>query len=193
MTAKDAYMLHALGCADGKCLMDSVDIHIYGELKNRRRNKWETEVVETRWGDRYVSPLAIKRNPEGYLLCFSFFDLKHLLDIMPSDGSYIYSSSETHSEEEGYDFVRLDQWLRFFHLCPVGFRMVGDPPKPEFVKGFHASGHLSQEDLVKVIEEIDPDIIVPIHTRHPEWLQATFEKAITIPADGKVDLRAWRS
>jgi mRNA degradation ribonuclease J1/J2 len=30
--------------------------------------------------------------------------------------------------------------------------MVGDPPKLGFVKRFHASGHLSQADLVKVIE-----------------------------------------
>jgi ribonuclease J len=33
------------------------------------------------------------------------------------------------------------------------------------VKGFHASGHLSQNDLVKVIDEINPDKIIPIHTR----------------------------
>lgn len=186
VTAKDAYMLHAMSCAEGRCLMESEAIHIYGELKSRKRIKWETEVVEVRWGDRYVSPLTIRKDPEKYLLCFSFFDLKHLLDIKPEGGSYIYSSSEAHSEEQEYDFVRLGQWLRFFNLTPRGFRMVGDPPKPEFVKGFHASGHLSQSDLVTVIEEIDPDKIIPIHTHHPEWFRATFPQTVTIPADGKV-------
>jgi ribonuclease J len=176
VTAKDAYMLHALGCADERCLMDSSPIHIYGELKNRRRIKWETEVVETRWGDRYVDPMSIRREPEKYLLCFSFYDLKHLLDVRAVGGAYIYSSSEAHSEEQEYDFVRLHQWLSFFNLAPRGFRMVGDPPKPEFVKGFHASGHLSQSDLIKVVDEIGPDKIIPIHTQHPEWFRDNFDK-----------------
>jgi len=56
------------------------------------------------------------------------------------------------------------------------------------VKGFHASGHLSQNDIVKVIEEINPDKIIPIHTQHPEWFRATFPKTVTIPADGRVNL-----
>jgi ribonuclease J len=66
--------------------------------------------------------------------------------------------------------------------------MVGDPPKPQFIKGFHASGHLSQEDLVKIVEEIDPDTIIPIHTQHPEWFKAIFLKTMTIPAEGRVSL-----
>jgi ribonuclease J len=186
VTAKDAYMLHALGCANGKCLMDTNPINVYGELKSRKRIKWETEVVEARWGDRYVSPLSIRKEPEKYLLCFSFFDLKHLLDIMPLGGSYIYSSSEAHSEEQEYDFVRLDQWLRFFSLAPSGFKMVGDPPKPQFIKGFHASGHLSQADLIKVIYEIDPEKIIPIHTEHPEWFGTISEKVLFPDSSGKV-------
>lgn len=32
--------------------------------------------------------------------------------------------------------------------------MVGDPPKPEFVKGFHASEHLSQADPVTYTVDI---------------------------------------
>ena len=188
VTAKDAYMLHALGCADGTCLMDEDSIGIYSELKSRERIKWESEVVEKRWGGRYVDPLSIRRSPEKHLICLSFFDLKHLLDIKPDGGVYIYSSSEAHSEEQEYDFQRLSQWLNFFNLTSVGFQMTSDPPKPEFVKGFHASGHLSQNDLIKVIEEIDPDKIIPIHTQHPEWFRATFPKTVTIPSDGRVNL-----
>ena len=188
MTAKDAYMLHALGCADGTCMMDEDPIGIYSELKSRERIKWESEVVEKRWGGRYIDPLSIRRSPEKHLICLSFFDLKHLLDIKPDGGVYIYSSSEAHSEEQEFDFQRLSQWLYFFNLTSVGFKMTGDPPKPEFIRGFHASGHLSQNDLIKVIDEIDPDKIIPIHTQHPEWFRATFPKTVTIPADGRVNL-----
>jgi ribonuclease J len=188
VTAKDAYMLHALGCADGTCLMDEDSIGIYSELKSRERIKWESEVVEKRWGGRYIDPLSIRRSPEKHLICLSFFDLKHLLDIKPDGGVYIYSSSEAHSEEQEYDFQRLSQWLNFFNLTSVGFQMTGDPPKPEFVKGFHASDHLSQNDLIKVIDEINPDKIIPIHTQHPEWFRATFPKTVTVSTDGRVNL-----
>jgi ribonuclease J len=54
------------------------------------------------------------------------------------------------------------------------------------MKGFHASGHLSQSDLVKVIEEINPDKIIPIHTQHPQWFRDAFEETVTIPTDGRV-------
>jgi ribonuclease J len=188
VTAKDAYMLHAIGCAEGTCAMDADPIGVYAELKSRDRIKWEKEVVEARWSDRYVDHLDIKRNPEGFILCFSLFDLKHLLDVRPSGGVYIYSSSEAHSEEQEYDFLRLDQWLRHFNLKPVGYELQGDPPKPRFVKGFHASGHLSQADLTRVIEEIDPDTIIPIHTMHPEWFSSKFDEVIKVEEGAAYDL-----
>lgn len=178
ITPKDAYMLHALGCADGKCLMDASKISIYNELRNHTRDKWETEVVSKRWGNRYVSHLTVGQDPEKYLLCFSLFDLKHLLDIKPSGGSYIYSSSEAFTEEQTFDFQRLTQWLRYFNLKPVGYTMHDE--KPYFIKGFHASGHLSQEDLIKVIDQIDPDKIIPIHTANKDWFKQQFEKTIPI-------------
>ena len=35
----------------------------------------------------------------------------------------------------------------------------------------HASGHVSKDDLVKFIELIDPDAILPVHTDNPESLE----------------------
>lgn len=35
----------------------------------------------------------------------------------------------------------------------------------------HASGHVSNSDLVKFIDMVDPDIIIPIHTDSPEKLE----------------------
>ena len=178
VTPKDAYMLHALGCADGKCLMDENNIAIYSELRNHTRDKWETEVVSKLWGDKYVSHLNINHSPEKYLLCFSLFDLKHLLDIKPHGGTYIYSSSEAFTEEQEFDFQRLTQWLRYFNLKPAGYEMQDNTP--HFIKGFHASGHLSQSDLIKVIDQIDPDKIIPVHTSNKDWFKQQFEKTITV-------------
>ncbi|MFA5868828.1 MAG: MBL fold metallo-hydrolase RNA specificity domain-containing protein [Candidatus Bathyarchaeia archaeon] len=52
----------------------------------------------------------------------------------------------------------------------------------------NASGHLSQSDLIKVVDEIDPDKIIPIHTQHPEWFKDTFSETVTIPENGVVTL-----
>jgi ribonuclease J len=49
-----------------------------------------------------------------------------------------------------------------------------------FERGLHASGHLSKEELVEVIEEIDPDRIIPVHTENPQWFAENFEKAVVM-------------
>jgi len=66
--------------------------------------------------------------------------------------------------------------------------MTGDPPKPEFVKGFYGSGHLSQNDLVKVIDEINPDKIIPIHTQQPEWFTDHFDNVSHVKNGVPIDL-----
>jgi len=186
VSPKDAYMLYAIGCAEGNCIMDNKEISIYEELKKKDRYKWETNIIKNNWNDRYVTPMEIRQDLSRYILCFSFFDLKHLLDIKPEGGSYIYSSSEAFSEEQSFDFIRLNHWLNFFGLKTYGFELKGsgDSLHPEFVKGFHASGHVSKDEVLKVIDEIDPDLIIPIHTEKPEWFKQHFDNVI-IPEEGK--------
>ncbi len=179
VTAKDAYMLHAIECVDGVCRMD--DAGIYRELKERK-DKYEELVAEEKWGDAYVDPFEIRRNPESYILCFSFHDMKHLLDIKPDGGAYIYSSSEAFSEEQEFDFLRLYNWLREFNLKVYGFKMVLKDGRlaPEFVRGYHASGHASKGDLRWIIEQVDPDVIIPVHTTNHEWFVGNFEGVVVL-------------
>ncbi|MDP2954308.1 MAG: MBL fold metallo-hydrolase RNA specificity domain-containing protein, partial [Chloroflexota bacterium] len=33
---------------------------------------------------------------------------------------------------------------------------------------FHASGHASGPELIEMVREIRPQILIPIHTEHPE-------------------------
>ncbi|RUM33142.1 MAG: ribonuclease J [Archaeoglobus sp.] len=183
VTAKDAYMLHAVECVDGICRMENVGI--YHELRDKR-NKWEELVVRKRWEEKYVDPSDISRNPENYILCFSFYDMKHLLDIKPNGGSYIYSSSEAFSEEQEFDFQRLYNWLQEFGLRIYGFEMVLEGGKfvPSFIRGYHASGHASKSDLRWIIEQVDPDVIIPVHTENPEWFVENFENVVVL-GDGE--------
>jgi ribonuclease J len=186
VTAKDAYMLHAIGCSGNGCIMEDRKVRIYRELKNPSRCKWEDEVVRGLWGEKYVDPGAISKQPGDYILCFSFYDMKHLLDIKPHGGTYIYSSSEAFSEEDTFDFIRLGRWVDFFGLKTYGFKIVdeGHSVKPVFEWGFHASGHASREEIESTIVEIDPDVLVPVHTQAQDWFKEKFENAVT-PDEGK--------
>jgi ribonuclease J len=169
VTAKDVYLFLALSCTDMPCPLDRMKI--YYELKDRRNAKWETEVVMKQRQDQYIDGATIAKNPGHYILCFSFFDMKNLLDIKPDGGTYIYSSCEAFSEEMEFDFKRLAEWLKFFKFDVKGFGLCveGDTITPVFDAAFHASGHASPEDIAWVVDTIDPDIIIPVHTENPAW------------------------
>jgi ribonuclease J len=174
ITAKDYYMLHALACADG--IDRTGDLRIYAELTDHSRRKWEGEVVQERAPERYCSHEEISRNPGGFILCFSFFDLKHLLDIRPAGGTYIYSACEAFSEEMAIDFVRLAKWLNYFGIIPCGFSYDGKTLS--FDPRYHASGHASGDDLAWVIDRIDPDILIPVHTGNQAWFAGSWDQTV---------------
>ena len=178
VTAKDAYMLKALECADGTDRMK--DKRVYFELK-AQKDEWEKYVLEL-YDDKIADPAEISRAPENFILCFSYYDVKHLLDIMPESGTYIYSSSEAHSEEEQFDFLRLHNWLKLFNFDVYGFRVEGG--EVFFEKGFHASGHASSKDLIEAIEIVDPDVIIPVHTERAEWFVEHFGKRVKMIREG---------
>jgi ribonuclease J len=176
--AKDVYLLHALECADGICRYRPVGI--YRELTDQTKRKWETEVVEPNAGEQYVSHTEIRNNPDQYILAFSFFDMKHLLDISPPPGAtYIYSSCEAFSEEMEIDFVRLAHWLDRFGIRSFGFSL-NDQGKPVFDPAYHASGHASREDLAWVIDQVDPEMIIPVHTLLSAWFVEQFEGVVRV-------------
>jgi ribonuclease J len=175
--AKDLYMLHSLQNICWSCLTEGLGI--YNEITDRSRRKWEQEVVASHYADRYVSHDSIRDSPEEYILCFSFFDMRHLLDIKPEGGAYIYSACEAFNEEMEIDFRRLWQWLRRFGIISRGFSLDG---KGEliFERRYHASGHAPGEDIAWAIEQIDPDVIVPVHTEAEEWFAESFDNVVAV-------------
>jgi ribonuclease J len=162
VTKKDAYYLRSIQSVDGEDRLGRMAV--YGQLKVKESGA-EGAACDT-LDSELVDPRDLAGSPEKYLLAFSFYDLGNLLDIKIKGGMYIYSSSEAYNEEQIIDFRRLANWLSLFRLEVKGFAMVGDPghEKPVFVTGYHASGHASTEDLRHIIERIDPDRVIPVHT-----------------------------
>ena len=175
--AKQMFLLRALEQVDG--INRTTDMLVYDVYK-ATQNYWEKNFLLNHVN--YIEPSIIADNPEKYILCFSLYDINQLLDIKPKNGAYIYSSSEAFEEESEFDFIRLNNWLKHFKFEVHGFEMIKKKGvfKPEFTKGFHASGHASKSDLIRAIETIDPDYIIPVHTENPQWFKENFENTVLL-------------
>lgn len=160
---KDAYLLEAMHLASAQRVPDILncpDILVYEDPKAALR-PWERELRE-RYGARVVGADNVRAQQGECILCFSFWDVNDLIDIEPRGGVYIYSSSEAYSEEQQMDLRRLRNWLK--HL---GMRFVGDPEDGD--EGLHSSGHASGPDLLEIIRQVKPEILIPIHTENAEY------------------------
>lgn len=182
--AKDYYMLRSLECADGACHA-APGVRIYREVGSDDRNerKWEAEMAERGAAPGYVDPEAIRGDPDRFLLCFSFYDMKHLLDIKPDAGTYIYSACEAFNEEMVIDFRRLWTWLRRFNFDVHGFscdRVANGDDTPRFDARFHASGHAGPADLARIVDRVDPDHLIPVHTERTDWFVEQFENVVAM-------------
>jgi len=105
--------------------------------------------------------------PSHYVLAFSLNDLPNLIDIKASGGVYIYSATKAFSEEMKIDFEILANWLQKFEIASVGFS-IDRSGNLQSEKGSHASDHASPEELEYIIECVHPDLLIPVHTQHPE-------------------------
>ncbi|MEM0291396.1 MAG: ribonuclease J [Thermoplasmata archaeon] len=173
ITDKDAYHLYSLD------LYDNIDrlkgLLIYDERTGKKAEwkKFLKDSIDNEW----ILPNEIGKAQENFIICFSFYDINELLDIVPnSDSIYIYSSSEAFGEEEIFSFERLLNWIDHFGMRIEGIRKNGN--RISFIKGLHASGHISEEELYNAISEIDPDYIIPIHTEDTSWFNKNFEKKV---------------
>jgi len=182
ITEKDFYMLYALKMAGIDLI--SPHLRVYKALKSSKEKWLEHLKANTDLLERYVDPKQIRKEPENYILAFSLYDMPNLLDIKPYGGTYIYSSTEALSEEQSFDFITLYNWLRKFNFESRGF-FLDSSGKPVFESGYHASGHASPEDLRKIIDTIDPDIIIPVHTLNPQWFVDNYGEKVRVMKNGE--------
>lgn len=193
ITPKDAFLLDKMRLVDHRIpALDDPDWLIFKEPKTRI-DGWEKNLID-RYEGKYVKPQDIKSSQGDFILCFGFLDLNDLIDIEPEGGVYIYSTSEAFTEALEMDVWRLSNWLDRFNIEPVGFSFpkrahseTEELYKPEFVKGFHSSGHLCGNELVEVIQKIKPKTVIPIHTEHPELFAERIGKdaEVILPEEAK--------
>jgi len=185
---RDIYLVRALHLVDPAIPDLATDPHIrlYDEPR-AKWERWERQVREWCQG-KLVTPQAIHRQQEAYILCFSFFDINEFPSLRPAPGSlYLYSSSEAYNEEQELDFRRLLNWVAHFGMTFVGdeglerrFHAPGrgdcpfcsaPPGSVRLERGLHASGHASGLELLDMIQQIRPRVFIPIHTENPGFFQ----------------------
>lgn len=115
-----------------------------------------------------VTSYTIRENPDKYILMFSFWDANELFDLSNKDGvipnsRYIRASCEPFNDEMEIDEEKLMNWLNKF-----GISYVTDEENKNHFKRAHISGHASRPELKELIERIKPEILIPVHTEHPE-------------------------
>jgi len=145
----------------------------------------EGSAFNTKYKNKSVNAKDIQNNPGNYILCFSFWNMAHLLDLNLEGGIYIYSSSEAYTEEQAIDMNRLLNWIDYFHLTPYGIKRGSSDP--EFDKKYHSSGHASMSNIVNMIEKINPKVLIPVHTEHYKVFEEGFGSNRQVSKDNELN------
>jgi ribonuclease J len=170
VTTKDAYLLQQLHLIDPLIPCPTEEIAVLKEFQGTVQ-LWERG-VHTDCAPNLVDAKQIRRNPGGYIVCISYWDIVNLVDFEPNGGTYIYSASEAYDESQEIDHERLVNWLRHF-----GLKNVGGLPGAE--KGpYHASGHIDGPALEELIEKVGAGTILPVHTQHLDWFQSRWNERV---------------
>ncbi len=137
-----------------------------------------------------IKAYEIRGNPEKYVLMFTYWDANELFDLIPRGPNghktrYICASTEPFNEEMEFDETRLMTWLDTFNISY-------DSEEKNGTKTFarrHASGHASQIELKELIEKINPEKIIPIHTIQSSLFDQLFPgKIIHLKYNESIDI-----
>jgi ribonuclease J len=171
---KDAYLLKTMRLLESETpdIAQENSLYLYQETTaSRSPTHWLRNIYQE-YDNKIVLAEDISPAQDEFILCFSFFDLNELPSLRPEPGSlYIYSSSEPHDEEQEIDFRRLHEWLKHFGIKGVGVPVEKDGKWqiPEGERGLHASGHACAPDLLKIAQEVKPELLIPVHSEHPSF------------------------
>lgn len=179
ISLKDAYFMDAMKDV-GMPVPSLSDPNIYLYLEKKKTGTYNDKDYSSSWmknilgkvdASRVITAKEIRANENNFMLILRYFNFQQLIDIRPTNGSiYIHSSSEAHSEEQEIDERRMDNWLKYFNLYP---RIH-----------IHASGHAKKDDLFNIVSEINPKMIIPVHTEHAEKYVEQFGNKVKIVKNG---------
>jgi ribonuclease J len=162
---KDAYLLRALHLFEPDLYPapdDRPNVGLFDDPKSSPR-PWERGEREA-WKAPVIRARNVSERPGEFILADSLWDLNDLPDLEGiSGGVYLFSNSRAYDDEQAADLDRLRNWVRW-----LGLDLAGDPDDPAS-PALHASGHACGDELAEFARTVRPEILIPIHTEHPEW------------------------
>lgn len=166
-TAYVMYLVESEVSIPSPAASDNVRVFFPKFFRERSQRRKGLQKVTSLFAARRIDLSEIAENPSGYLMIFrpsmlaSDFGAK-----LPNESRCIFS------RWQGY--VETPDWQAVIHaLSACGGDLVQA----------HTSGHISAEDLVEFVGQINPDRLIPIHTFEPERFRDFFPKVLE-PADG---------
>ncbi len=118
------------------------------------------------YADRGVTAADLHKHPKRFIFCSSFGSISAIQRVKPPEsGIYLLSASEPFNEESEISFDKLLNWLALSGLA---------------MYSAHCSGHVHPLQLCQTLEEIQPKLVIPIHTEAPKLFQK-FIKTTGIP------------
>ena len=188
LNLKQAYLLRQLEGSDANApSLDDANIVIYvdrkgwGLITRPDRLAYPDSIVKqdyATWEREFltlpncVTCDDIHRNQGDYIVRIDFFDLTDLINIRPDAGSsYIWSKTEPFDEDAEMEQERVENWLAHFGLMPY--------------EKAHVSGHASGVEIKRLIKEINPKALFPVHTEKPELFSELKGMDIVIPEKGR--------
>lgn len=145
------------------------DPHMLVYKRNLKRfSKWQKEIMSS--DGAIVDANYIHEHQQELILHLDFTKFNEIVDIQPNPGSiYINSMSEPFSEDDIEERVK-DNWLQHFKLEKVQL---------------HASGHCSMDEIFSIVNEINPEVVFPVHTEHPKLFMGNVTPEVKIPTAGE--------
>jgi len=183
LDSRQAYLTYELDRRDPKvkdlpCTKDSFvyfnrirdrDAEMEGtEAKKKWRPKFQQDLIES--CDQicigFEGREEVKKNAGEYIFCTdnASHKLLELREDKPFKCHFILSKSEPFNEEMVISFDRLLHWLASYRIKQY--------------HQIHVSGHCDKKDLVNIIKEVNPDVLIPIHTEHPKLLARLVKEEI---------------
>lgn len=166
VSPKTAYLLSKLLDDEHLDLPDPLkdaDILVY--YKRKKSGGFDEKdyyVWERKFMDKMVTHEFIHKNQGKLVMDLDFYQFAELIDIKPKPGSqFIHSMSEPFSEEDIEDEV-MHNWIDHFRMH---FHQL------------HASGHLNKDQLVDLINRIQPKQVFPVHTENQQLFGHYFKNA----------------
>ena len=136
--------------------------------------------------DHGIRAYQIRSEPGKYVLMFSYWDSNELFDLIPEKGEhatrYIRATTEPFNDEMKIDEQKFVNWLEHFN---IDFDHEISSKGEKMFIARHVSGHISQPELIELVNLLKPAKIIPIHTSHPELFQQLFGQKVTLAEPGK--------